>query len=199
MPVTLSKRHVQLYFKRLRKQGLHFRYLCSGEYGDMTYRPHYHAVFFGLGISQPEIVSEWRHGFARVDMLNPASLAYVCGYVAKKIGHAEAARERVSHDGEVYTYQPPFLLSSRRPGIGGDARQFTRSWRETAILDGHRVPVPRYLREGWKASVSEAAISVFHREMAQLSAQCRVTHEELTEAESVALAKRAHSEERRKL
>lgn len=201
VPMTLSVRHVQLYLKRLRKRVGKFRYIASGEYGDRTCRPHYHAIFFGLPQSEQAIVSEWRHGYARIDALTPASIAYVCGYVAKKIGHREAAKERVSSDGEVYQYQPPFLLVSRGGrkghGIGGSARRFARSWRETAILDGYPVSVPRYLREGWKAAAGEAAVSVFHREMARLSAQFRLSHEELSDAEACALAKRARSEEER--
>lgn len=47
---TLNKRDVQLFFKRLRKAfpDDKIRYFCSGEYGPSTFRPHYHAIIFGL-------------------------------------------------------------------------------------------------------------------------------------------------------
>ena len=47
--LTLSKRDVQLFLKRLRKlTGQQFRYYLCGEYGSTTHRPHYHLIVFGL-------------------------------------------------------------------------------------------------------------------------------------------------------
>ena len=59
--MTLRKRDVQLFMKRLRKWndgrvdkmgvssgGNSLRYFCSGEYGSHTFRPHYHLIIFGL-------------------------------------------------------------------------------------------------------------------------------------------------------
>ena len=47
--LTLRKRDIQLFFKRLRKQtGQNFRYYACGEYGENTHRPHYHFIVFGL-------------------------------------------------------------------------------------------------------------------------------------------------------
>jgi hypothetical protein len=50
---SISKRHLQLFLKRLRKhynvQGI--KYLASGEYGGKLDRPHYHLVIFGLPLS----------------------------------------------------------------------------------------------------------------------------------------------------
>lgn len=47
--MTLFKRDVQLFFKRLRSNtGQKIRYFLSGEYGTSTMRPHYHAIVFGL-------------------------------------------------------------------------------------------------------------------------------------------------------
>ena len=46
---TLSKRDVQLFFKRLRKlQRDKLKYFIVGEYGSRSYRPHYHAIIFGV-------------------------------------------------------------------------------------------------------------------------------------------------------
>ena len=55
---TLRVRDVQLFFKRLRKDfpNSRIRYLLSGEYGSKTSRPHYHAIIFGLSLSDfPDI------------------------------------------------------------------------------------------------------------------------------------------------
>lgn len=50
--LSLDKRDVQLFFKRLRKRypDKEIRYYLSGEYGTNTKRPHYHAIIFGLGL-----------------------------------------------------------------------------------------------------------------------------------------------------
>lgn len=48
--LTLCKRDIQLFLKRLRKQfkkfNESFRFFCCGEYGPQTFRPHYHLLFF---------------------------------------------------------------------------------------------------------------------------------------------------------
>ena len=75
---TLSKRDVQLFFKRLRKlvdirqmanNGL--RYFLSGEYGPTTHRPHYHLIIFGfnsdVNIEEVNKVIKfaWKNGFTQ--------------------------------------------------------------------------------------------------------------------------------------
>ena len=48
--LTLRKRDFQLFMKRLRKAfpDDHIRFFAAGEYGSQTFRPHYHAIIFGL-------------------------------------------------------------------------------------------------------------------------------------------------------
>ena len=42
----LNKRDLQLFLKRFRKKtGFEMKYYITGEYGEMTFRPHYHAIF----------------------------------------------------------------------------------------------------------------------------------------------------------
>lgn len=47
---SLSKRDLQLFFKRLRKHfpDVKIRYFACGEYGEQFQRPHYHAIIFNL-------------------------------------------------------------------------------------------------------------------------------------------------------
>jgi hypothetical protein len=46
---TLVKKDMQDFIKRLRKNtNQKIRYYLVGEYGDETYRPHYHLILFGL-------------------------------------------------------------------------------------------------------------------------------------------------------
>lgn len=119
----LSKRDLQLFFKRLRRSGVSFRYFACGEYGEITKRPHYHAILFGLNFDDchfwqlvggnPYFVSDslsaaWPNGRALVGHVDSGSISYVCGYVEKK-----------QVDCDFYQHeQKPFVLMSRRPGIG---------------------------------------------------------------------------------
>lgn len=158
LPPTLSKRHLQLFHKRLRERSGKFRFFACGEYGETTWRPHYHTILFGTE-DKAAIEAAWPHGFARVDQLSPAAIAYVAGYCAKKVGVRDAAEDRIDYaTGEVYRYQPPFQLMSRRPGIGGSARQHWRNFRRSAIWSGKEVPAPRFYAEAYKANASEAEL-----------------------------------------
>lgn len=175
-PATLRKDHLSGWLKRLREAvlrrhlpklqspgtatGNRIRFFASGEYGEQTQRPHYHAILFGISQDNDQIQKTWPFGHVQVDTLTPSAIAYVAGYTAKKLGWKLLLDgEKVDPDtGEVYTYQPPFIQMSRRPGIGANARQFWRSWRTTAIQDGYETKVPRYLHEAWKAHATQEEI-----------------------------------------
>lgn len=127
------------------------RYFASGEYGESTQRPHYHAILFGVPQNDPVLQASWPHGHLRSDPISPANIAYTAGYCSKKIGYKLESGERLDREtGELYEWQPPFILMSRNPGIGGYARDNYRPmWREKAIYNGLEIPVPRYLHQGW--------------------------------------------------
>jgi hypothetical protein len=137
--LTLVKRDFQLFMKRLRKRfsNDHIRFFMSGEYGGTTFRPHYHAIIFGLHLddlqvykrspqgftyyNSPSLQSCWCDkdgkpiGFAVVAEVTWETCAYTARYVMKKLKGAEA---------DFYTnfnIQPEFTLMSRKPGI---ARQY---------------------------------------------------------------------------
>lgn len=88
----LSKRDVQLFLKRLRKQltkvsNEKLRYYCIGEYGPQHLRPHYHLLFF---FDSQEICEAFAKGvihkawpFGRVDWSSARNgcSAYVAQYV----------------------------------------------------------------------------------------------------------------------
>lgn len=140
----IDKRHLQLFFKALRRDGTKIRYIACGEYGGQTRRPHYHAIIFGRDWLEGAIpVSDtmythqsltecWRRGFISVAPVTMASICYVCGYVNKKMD---------DHD--------TFNLMSRRPGIGHDwLNRFGDDIVRTGIvsIDGQSYQVPkRYL------------------------------------------------------
>lgn len=126
--LSLQKRDLQLFFKRLRKACANpLRYYAVGEYGSRNMRPHYHAIIFGLHI--PDLVQcgfsgdfpiynskwlkkIWSNGIVRIGHVTWESCAYTARYIQKKLNGASAVN---------YTnFQlcPEFSLMSRRPGIG---------------------------------------------------------------------------------
>lgn len=158
---TLSKRDCQLFIKRLRKAfpDRKIRYYIAGEYGPITHRPHYHAIIYGLSLSdfsdlrkvgqnelkQPyysslKFASIWQNGFVQMSEVNYSTCSYVARYVTKKAYGLDLQ--------EFAERQPEFNLSSRCPGIGfsmapevilsGDSYDYL------ALTDGqHTLSVPR--------------------------------------------------------
>lgn len=100
----LSKRDIQLFWKRLRKQiKIPIKYLCCGEYGPKTHRAHYHAIIIGWKptdlkqykqnaqgnwiYESKTIQTIWGKGFTPVGIgADYESARYVAGYVGKKLG-----------------------------------------------------------------------------------------------------------------
>lgn len=109
---SVSVRDLQLFCKRLRRRVGKFRYFAVGEYGDTTQRPHYHLACFGA--SDAVAVDEsWGRGFTYTGDLTPQSVAYIAGYVTKKMTHAD--------DPRLEGRAPEFARMSLRPGIGAPA------------------------------------------------------------------------------
>lgn len=190
VPPSLRKDHLQRFMRRLRKRR-RARFFASGEYGERTYRPHYHAILFGVSESEaPLLEGCWPHGFVQVDTLTPAAISYVAGYCSKKIGWRDYERgERIDYStGEVYEYQPPFVQMSRRPGVGGAARAFATSWRSHAVHGGSRMPVPRFLHAAWRATASEEDLRVLEEEKRDRFDAFRLTRDRLAAAEATAVS-----------
>lgn len=159
LPLTLQKQALPLWIRALRKHKgtKSLRFFACGEYGERTQRPHYHAILFGASLADAQLIEQkWPHGHTRTENATPDRVAYTAGYCQKKIGYRRHAHERTDPlTGEVYEWQPPFKLMSRRPGIGNKARDaHPASWKSYAIKDGHKMAVPRYLHEAWKKTAT---------------------------------------------
>lgn len=192
-PPTLARQHLQKFFKRLRK-GLGpnrtVRYFASGEYGEQTERPHYHAILYGVNERERNFIEDrWGLGHTRTVQATPANINYTAGYTAKKIGYKlKALPEQVDlNTGEVYTWQPPFIQMSRRPGIGANAKQWPESWRSYAIQNGYKIPVPRYLHQAWKDQATATEIEQLQYEREQLALNRDTTIQHLQAAEQIAI------------
>lgn len=109
---NLSLRDVQLWLKRLRKSVGPVRYFVVGEYGSQNWRPHYHAVLFGLreGLG---VERAWGQGYVHCSGVGPESAAYVAGYCLKGAFN-ESGMRWLGRPGLV----PEFARMSRRPGLG---------------------------------------------------------------------------------
>lgn len=129
---TLNKRDLQLFWKRLRKAfpDSRIRYYIAGEYGPKTHRPHYHAIVYGLSLSDfadleflrtnglgqayynsPKLADIWGNGFIVLSEVSWHTCAYVSRYVLKKRGKLDKYVVATN-------VVPEFNLSSRKPGIG---------------------------------------------------------------------------------
>ena len=80
----LSKSDLQKFFKRLRKScpDYPFKYLAIGDYGENTFRPHYHALLIGFPPELSALVRKnWSLGFVDVDAVCTGNVNYVVRYM----------------------------------------------------------------------------------------------------------------------
>jgi hypothetical protein len=150
---TLKKKHLQDFFKRLRKRlgDRKIKYFACGEYGDEGQRPHYHAIITNMSnvsdCDRSDIVDSWGHGWPRSPSDHKCfgnaefdSIQYVAGYIDKKFNGDLAKEEYVKKHRE-----PVFRLLSN--GLG---KQFALDNADQiksnmyVSLRGNKMNVPRY-------------------------------------------------------
>lgn len=124
--LTLKKKDFQDFMKRLRRyiEPSTIRFFACGEYGEKTLRPHYHAIIFGLNISDlepfgfssgfPVYISKsiediWQNGHVLISSVSWDTCAYTARYVVKKANHFSKDFYHSCH------VDPEFCLMSRRP------------------------------------------------------------------------------------
>jgi len=156
----VSPAHLRNFIKRLRikLQPVPIRYYVVGEYGDATWRPHYHGALFGVPncihgqtrygplydrgcCTVCNLVRDtWGMGNIYLGSLETASASYIASYVTKKLTNKGNALLKGRH--------PEFARMSLKPGIGADALHDVASV-TLQYLDGD-VDVPTTLRHGPK-------------------------------------------------
>lgn len=158
----LVLKEYQDWLKRLRKayfnlSGKTLRFYGVGEYGDTSWRPHFHFALFNFpncryGHSRYSKVTRnccvvcdmvrdtWGKGNILVAELNTNTSQYVCGYVTKKMTSKD--------DPRLKGLPPEFARMSLRPGIGGDAMYDVASTVMQFNLDDDQGDVPSTLRHG---------------------------------------------------
>lgn len=219
--LTLRKRDWQLFMKRLRKayslkHDNLLRFFACGEYGSKTFRPHYHAIIFGLELDdlEPYKRSElgsfyytsaflnelWPHGFVIVGEANYASCAYTARYVVKKAEHSfnmSFYEER--------NIEPEFVLMSRRPGIAGsyyrpELYEFDRIHVSTPT-GGKEVNIPRYFDKLYERDFPDrmAELKLRRRDRAAARREIELLQTDLDFLEYCAVKERSTTERLKRL
>lgn len=144
---SLEKKRLQKFFKRLRKSlcDRKIKYYACGEYGEKSLRAHYHAIIFGLGIKDKELIeSAWTEdgepiGIVDVGLCEIKSIHYVCGYVRKKMdGWKNYEYKRLG-------FEPPFSLQSQGLGLRFAQDHYEHLLtNKTVRLNGLVTGLPRY-------------------------------------------------------
>lgn len=150
-PISLSKRDIQLFLKRIRKKQK-FRYFLAGEYGSKTLRPHYHMILLGYDVGETkqwdnqqsellELEKVWGKGRILGTEANAATIAYTTAYTTKKAYTVDKEWPKM--------LEKPFILMSRKPGLGYNyikTRLETISEEGKIYVNGAR-KLPRYAKK----------------------------------------------------
>ena len=137
----LVKEDYQKFWKRLRKNldGRKIKYFACGEYGEKSFRPHYHAIVFGMDSRDLHIVQDsWKLGERiQLDPILKGGIEYVTGYVRKKI----AIQYQVYRDKGL-----PFPFQLQSQGLGyAWAKLNEISLRGNGLThEGKNIGIPRY-------------------------------------------------------
>lgn len=148
--LSLRFRDVQLYLKRIRKAKYYAKYICVGEYGSITKRPHYHMLLW----------TDAPVGFLQVNWKRSND--------NKLLGHIQFGE--LNMQSAMYTLK--YIIQPKHKWSDDDLRENTRaqfskglglSYMTTemynyhsepddqpnffAMVDGQRVALPRYYRD----------------------------------------------------
>lgn len=148
----LHREHVQLFLKRVRKEGYQLRYYGVGEYGSKTFRPHYHLLLFG-DVPEEVIRRQWIHGQVHIGNVTQESVMYCLSYMINK-------NDWRMSKGRVRTFN---MMSK---GIGKNylspaMREWHKSGRKNyCIVDGCKRHLPRYYKNAIFSKIDLVRISV---------------------------------------
>lgn len=144
-----------------------FRYFAAAEYGDKSWRPHFHLALFGVPFTyQDAIARAWSvqqgqdrqfrfkyrgkyrylKGWVKIDQLTRERAGYIAGYCTKKLTNAK--------DPSLNGRHPEFFRVSRRPPLGSAGMHYIR---DTFFTDaGSRIiaasgGIPRRFKLGGKS------------------------------------------------
>lgn len=154
----LVKKHVQDFFKRLRrkvdyhnknKNKTKIKYFVSGEYGDDFGRPHYHAIVFGIYPTDLQFYKKTRQGFK---LYNSKELDDIWKKGRVIFGHVtrESIQYTISYIFKIDSKSEHKVWSLKSSGIGLDYLEKNRHriLKEMSVkIDGKKVGLPRYYKK----------------------------------------------------
>lgn len=198
VPDELDPKVLQDWLKRFRFNIGKVRFFGVGEYGERTFRPHFHVALFGydrrdfalnrysLAVDGSDLKKSWEFGNVHVGELTLKSAAYVAGYTVKKMTRDDDIRLGGKH--------PEFARMSLRPGIGFPAisslaealssdagRQFIAHTGDVpSVLQngGRRLPLGRYMRAGLRAALGHEFKSEGMGVLVEKTARLRALYED---------------------
>lgn len=133
---SLDKRHLQAFFKALRKEVGDMKYYAIGEYGPRTHRPHYHALIWSecsLDDMYEMVLEHWHHGNIKIAPVVDARLGYIANFHIV----VDNRQSFILEEGRA----PEFTLSSKHLGTPSDELL------DKIVHDGY------HQRQGYKYSI----------------------------------------------
>ncbi|WNK14466.1 MAG: replication initiator protein [Microvirus sp.] len=164
---NLKVEDFQKFMKRLRKKFYpeKIRFFHCGEYGENLYRPHYHAILFGIDFTDKyhwttineqkyyrsqTLETLWPQGQSMIGDVTWQSAAYVARYITKKVTGKNAEghyRYFVNENNEYEMQKPEYTTMSRRPGIGYEWYKKYKTDcfpHDFLVLNGKQFKPPKY-------------------------------------------------------
>ncbi|AXH73602.1 MAG: replication initiator protein [Microviridae sp.] len=169
--LSLCKRHIQLFIKRLRKSqcgnGVSpIRYYGVGEYGGHTERPHYHIILFN---AKPELIqAAWSMGEIHFGKVSSASVGYTLKYMMKN---------KKKMKSWLNGREPEFAVMSKGLGISYLSEEMC-NWHIADLTGrmfcglpgGVKIGMPRYYKDKLYFDLERSAISAAYTIIADKAA-----------------------------
>lgn len=198
----LNYKHFQDFMKRLREKYItdEISYFVTGEYGEQTKRPHWHAILFGIRpqdetykyssdrgdkVYRSQTLTDiWGHGETEYGEVTFESAGYVARYAAKKLNHGKD---------QDHNYHP-ISKKSKAPAIG--ARFLEKYWEDIFNYGECRIEksggkyitcsIPRYYEKwlmkhnppAWRRYVTQTKIRNIERAVIQNEKYIQEWHDE---------------------
>lgn len=140
---SIHPEHLKNFIKNVRHSiEKSIKYYACGEYGERSFRPHYHAIIYGLAPDDDVYQKHWHKGFNYTGTVTPDSCQYVAGYIQKKL-YGHLADEMYSLNGLI----PPFSRMSKGIGskwIDTHSDQLVKDEFMCYTCNGKSINAPRY-------------------------------------------------------
>lgn len=146
--MTLQYKDFQNFVKRYRTSSgdKNLKYYLVGEYGESTYRPHYHLILYNCSDIN-RFVDDWHnhHGHTHVGTVKPQSVYYTLKYAMKRIA-------KINKKDKDDDRLPEKALISKKLGLNYLSPQMVKHFKDdvtrpVTLLGNKKLPLPRYYRD----------------------------------------------------